>query len=145
IAAPSANRFGRVSPTTADHVRRDLGTEVDFVLDGGPCTVGVESTIVDCTTDLVEVVRPGAVTEEQRAEALGPAVGRWQGARAVRAPGTLSAHYAPAAEVALAVDERDAVQLVRQALRDHRRPAVLAPEPIADLPEGAIALAPAGD
>lgn len=145
IAAPSANRFGRVSPTTADHVRRDLGEDVDFVLDGGPCTVGVESTIVDCTTEVVEVVRPGAVTEEQLAEALGHDVGRWQGVRDVRAPGTLTAHYAPAAEVALATDEHNAVELVRQALHDHRRPAVLAPEPIDDLPEGAIALAPAGD
>ena len=61
LAAPSANRFGRVSPTTAEHVRADLGDDVDFVLDGGPCPIGVESTIVDCTVDPPQVLRPGAI------------------------------------------------------------------------------------
>ena len=65
LAAPSANRFGRVSPTTADHVRADLGDDVDFVLDGGPCPVGVESTIVDCTVDPPQVLRPGGISSEE--------------------------------------------------------------------------------
>ena len=63
IAAPSANRFGRVSPTTAEHVRADLGADVDLVLDGGPCTVGVESTIVDVTGPEPTILRVGGVTE----------------------------------------------------------------------------------
>ncbi|MGZ4794621.1 MAG: L-threonylcarbamoyladenylate synthase [Acidimicrobiia bacterium] len=103
IAAPSANRFGRVSPTTADAVRRDLGNDVDLVLDGGPCAVGVESTIVDCTTDEVRVLRLGGVTLEMLAAVLGapPAVGG-----TTPAPGTLPAHYAPDAHV-MVVDARD--------------------------------------
>src|SRR5262249_18285414 len=59
LAAPSANRFGKVSPTTAAHVQADLGADVDLVLDGGPCTVGVESTIVDCTTEQPTLLRHG--------------------------------------------------------------------------------------
>jgi L-threonylcarbamoyladenylate synthase len=96
IAAPSANRFGRVSPTTASAVRRDLGADVDLVLDGGPCAVGVESTIVDCTGDEPRVLRVGGVTLETLTELLGavPEVGG-----ATRAPGTLAAHYAPNAVV----------------------------------------------
>ncbi len=75
IAAPSANRFGRVSPTTADHVRSDLGDDVDVVLDGGPCPVGVESTIVDCRSDPPRLIRPGGVAPERLppADCLAPA------------------------------------------------------------------------
>ena len=64
LAAPSANRFGKVSPTTADHVRADLGDLVDYVLDGGPCPIGVESTIVDCTVEPAQVLRPGGIPTE---------------------------------------------------------------------------------
>src|SRR5690349_19076998 len=76
VTAPSANRFGSVSPTTADHVRAELGDAVDFVLDGGPCEVGVESTIVDVTGDVPTVLRPGGVTREDLEAVLGfpPAV-----------------------------------------------------------------------
>ena len=145
VAAPSANRFGRVSPTTAAHVRADLGDDVDLVLDGGPCPVGVESTIVDCTTDVPEVVRPGAVTVDQLEAVLGSPVAAWAGARDVRAPGTLAAHYAPDAEVTLAIDEEDAIAIASAALRGGRRPAVLAAAPIDGLPDGTRALEPAGD
>jgi L-threonylcarbamoyladenylate synthase len=98
IAAPSANRFGRVSPTTAGAVVRDLGAGVDVVLDGGPCSVGVESTIVDCTGAEPRVLRVGGVTVEVLASLLGsvPEVGG-----ATRAPGTLKSHYAPQAVVEL--------------------------------------------
>src|SRR4051812_21481207 len=98
LAAPSANRFGRVSPTTADAVRTELGADVGLVLDGGPSTVGVESTIVDCTTDPPRVLRVGGVTAETLAEVLGAelAVGG-----TTRAPGTLASHYAPRARVEL--------------------------------------------
>lgn len=74
IAAPSANRFGRVSPTTAAHVRADLGAAVDLVLDGGPCTVGVESTIVDLSRGVPRVLRLGGLSVEALSELLGHAV-----------------------------------------------------------------------
>lgn len=102
IAAPSANRFGAVSPTTAEHVREDLGDLVDLVLDGGPSDVGVESTIVDLSGEDGEpaILRPGGLARE-RLEALAghPILVRHGGT--VRAPGMLEAHYAPAARVLL--------------------------------------------
>lgn len=96
IAAPSANRFGHVSPTTAAAVRSELGGDVDLVLDGGPCSVGIESTIVDCSGREPRVLREGGVTRERLRELLGAdvAVGG-----VTRAPGTLAAHYAPRATV----------------------------------------------
>ena len=92
LVAPSANRFGRVSPTDASHVVADLDGLVDLVLDGGRCTVGVESTIVDCTGTL-QVLRPGAVTADQIEEAAAAEVGGATGPS--RAPGMLASHYAP--------------------------------------------------
>jgi L-threonylcarbamoyladenylate synthase len=97
VAAPSANRFGRVSPTTADHVRADLGGAVDLVLDGGPCAVGIESTIVDCSGDEPVILRPGGVPREGIEAVLGRAV-RVEG-RTGAAPGTLASHYRPRARV----------------------------------------------
>lgn len=99
VAAPSANRFGKVSPTTAAHVAADLGDDVALVLDGGPCDVGVESTIVDLTGDHPEVLRTGAVTAAQLSDLLGEPVGVWAGDGAARAPGMLASHYAPTARV----------------------------------------------
>lgn len=96
LVAPSANQFGRVSPTTARHVVDDLGDAVGYVLDGGPCTIGVESTIVDCSVDPPQVLRPGAVSEVEVRQAIGsldPASGP------SRAPGMLASHYAPSCEV----------------------------------------------
>lgn len=98
IAAPSANRFGRVSPTTAAHVHRDLGDDVDLILDGGPCQVGVESTIVDCRSDPPRLVRPGGIPLEQLEAAIGAPL-RTTSDPALRAPGTLPSHYAPHAPV----------------------------------------------
>ena len=100
IAAPSANRFGRVSPTTADHVRADLGDDVDFVLDGGPCPIGVESTIVDCTVDPPQVLRPGAISAEEIESLLDTTLGAAGGPS--RAAGMLASHYAPRCRVVLA-------------------------------------------
>lgn len=110
LAAPSANRFGKVSPTTADHVRADLGDAVDFVLDGGACPVGVESTIVDCTTDPPQVLRPGGIPTEHIAALLGGDVAGAGGPS--RAPGMLAAHYAPRARVLLAGSAAEAASLV---------------------------------
>jgi L-threonylcarbamoyladenylate synthase len=103
VAAPSANRFGKVSPTTAEHVRGDLGADVDLVLDGGPCTVGVESTIVDCTTDPPTLLRPGGVSVDRLVEVLGSPV-RTEAAGPSRAPGMMASHYAPRCRVEV-VDE----------------------------------------
>jgi len=94
IAAPSANRFGRVSPTTAEHVRNDLGDEVDLILDGGPCEVGIESTIVDLSRGAPALLRPGRISTEDIAATLGFAP-EPMGRGAPRAPGTLESHYAP--------------------------------------------------
>ena len=101
IAAPSANRFGRVSPTTAQHVRDELGTEVDLVLDGGPCTVGVESTIIDVSGAAPRLLRPGGLALEAVEACLGVTVARAQAATDVRAPGMLESHYAPRAGLSL--------------------------------------------
>lgn len=109
LAAPSANRFGRVSPTTADHVRADLGSDVDFVLDGGPCPIGVESTIVDCTVDPPQVLRPGGIPTEHIAAILNGAVGEAGGPS--RAPGMLASHYAPRCHVMLVSSVEDAERL----------------------------------
>jgi L-threonylcarbamoyladenylate synthase len=144
IAAPSANRFGHVSPTTADHVRADLGDAVDLVIDGGPCAVGVESTIVDCTVDPPEVLRPGGVSIERLAALLGRPVERWQGGREVAAPGTLAAHYAPAARV-IVVDADDAAAAAAERSAAGERVAVLAPDPVPGLDPGVLELEPAGD
>lgn len=115
VAAPSANRFGRVSPTTAEHVRRDLGADVDLVLDGGPCRVGVESTVVDCTGAVPRILRPGGVTREALIDSLRLDVPVVQQSD-VRAPGQLPTHYAPRAQVMLvAVDElAERVESLRQ-------------------------------
>jgi len=106
VAAPSANRFGRVSPTTAAHVLQELGSLLDpardVILDGGPTAVGVESTIVDCTADHPRLLRPGGVTAQQIESVTGLSLAAAD--PAVRAPGTLAAHYAPSAVVRLVPD-----------------------------------------
>jgi L-threonylcarbamoyladenylate synthase len=101
LAAPSANRFGRVSPTTAAHVRDEFGDAL-HVLDGGPCEVGIESAIVDCSRAVPVLLRPGALTREALAQAAGmPLADADADADAPRASGTLEAHYAPRATVRL--------------------------------------------
>lgn len=104
IAAPSANRFGGVSPTTAAHVRDDLGDAVDLILDGGPCQVGLESTIVDLSSEQPGILRPGAVTREELEELMGCPV-KVRGGGAVRSPGQLAQHYAPRARVVVCRDD----------------------------------------
>jgi L-threonylcarbamoyladenylate synthase len=110
LAAPSANRFGRVSPTTAAHVRSDLGADVDLVLDGGASPVGVESTIVDCSVDPPQVLRPGAISVDEIEVLLGAAPAAASGPS--RAPGMLASHYAPRAEILLAATDDEAVDLM---------------------------------
>ncbi|MFE4703229.1 L-threonylcarbamoyladenylate synthase [Streptomyces sp. NPDC056738] len=105
VTAPSANRFGSVSPTTADHVRAELGDAVDFVLDGGSCQVGVESTIVDVTGEMPSILRPGGVTREDLEAVLGHPVAV-PATSDVRVPGQHPSHYAPRARVLLAEPEK---------------------------------------
>jgi L-threonylcarbamoyladenylate synthase len=121
VAAPSANRFGNVSPTTAQAVSDELGdylADGDQILDGGACDVGVESTIIDCTGDVPKILRPGAITAQMIAESTGLSVGgkfvytdddllgisvngEAVDSNAIRVSGSLEAHYAPAAIVVL--------------------------------------------
>ena len=105
VAGPSANRFGRVSPTDSQHVASELGDEL-LILDGGPCKVGIESSIVDCTRGQPVLLRPGVLTREQLEVACGQPVLDQNEALASasatpRAPGTLASHYAPHAKVRL--------------------------------------------
>jgi L-threonylcarbamoyladenylate synthase len=103
VAAPSANRFGNVSPTTAQAVSDELHDYLaggDLILDGGACEVGVESTIIDCTEDAPKILRPGAVTEEMIEHSTGLDVFGADGV-AIRVSGSLVSHYSPIAKVVL--------------------------------------------
>jgi L-threonylcarbamoyladenylate synthase len=146
VAAPSANRSGRVSPTTADHVLADLEGRIDAVLDGGSARVGVESTIVACLGGPPRLLRPGGVPRDALAWIVGPLAEPHEDAAAPRAPGMLASHYAPRAQVRL---DADAIQPGEAALlfgdarrlpgRDQAR-AVLNLSPRGDLVEAAAHL-----
>jgi len=138
VVAPSANRFGHVSPTTVQHALDELGdlldAERDIALDGGPCQVGLESTIVDCSGDAPRILRPGGITAAdvvRIAGAMAPISGT-----APRVPGALPSHYAPRARLALAVDAEAAAAYADAAAEgglDPHRIALLAPASVADL------------
>lgn len=114
IAAPSANRFGRVSPTTAAHVLEDLADyldpRTDAIVDGGPCTIGVESTIVDCTGEVPMILRPGGLSIDAISEVLNGRLTR-SATGPSRAPGMLAAHYSPNAIVEI-VDVHTALERI---------------------------------
>ncbi|MFC9586184.1 L-threonylcarbamoyladenylate synthase [Streptomyces yangpuensis] len=130
VTAPSANRFGSVSPTTADHVRAELGDAVDFVLDGGSCAVGVESTIVDATGDTPTILRPGGVTRESLEALLdGPLAA--PSTSSVRVPGQHPSHYAPRARVVLVEPDRVVAEAELAQERGHQV-GVLVPASVAD-------------
>ena len=112
VVAPSANRFGQVSPTSAVHVVNDLGDSVDLVLDGGPCAIGIESTIVECTSSSVQVLRPGKVNALEIARITGLSISALDGPS--RAPGMLLAHYAPKARVELCNSITEAQELLHR-------------------------------
>src|SRR5262245_6227350 len=134
LAAPSANPSGRLSPTSADHVLADLGEKAEFVIDGGPCPVGVESTVVSLLDDRPRILRPGAVTAVTLAEALKetvPTETEAADAAAPRSPGQLLSHYAPALPVRLNVAAADPGE------------ALLGFGPAA--PAGTVNLSPTGD
>jgi len=126
VAAPSANKFGRVSPTTAAHVRDEFGDSL-LVLDGGACPVGIESTIIDCTRGVPVLLRPGQITRAQVQAACGLALRAKDelAAPAPRASGTLESHYAPNAKVRLM--DAQALQAALDVLgRDLAGPATIA-------------------
>ena len=104
VAAPSANRFGRLSPTTAAHVREEFGDAVPIVLDGGECEIGLESTIVDLSTDTPRILRPGKISRPEIEAVIGP-VAEGKDGDSPRASGTLASHYAP----------RDSVEVLARA------------------------------
>jgi len=104
IAAPSANRFGAVSPTTSEAVEEEIGkflAQEDSILDGGPCRVGIESTIIDCTKDLPKILRPGAITEEMIEKVIFINKISTYSVNNVKTSGVLDSHYSPKANVVL--------------------------------------------
>ena len=103
IAAPSANFSGTLSPTTADHVANSLGKDVPLILDGGPCSIGVESTIIDCSVTPPSLLRPGGVSVEEIEKEIGPL--DVPSESTVRAPGMLANHYAPTTPVRINAQE----------------------------------------
>ena len=117
IAAPSANRFGRISPTTAAHVADDLGAAVSLVLDGGACALGIESTIVAIVAGEPVVLRPGGVPVADLARVLGHAL-RYSNIAAPRASGTLPAHYAPRTPATLLAPDALRAEVVQLGDRD---------------------------
>src|SRR5262249_5566912 len=112
LAAPSANRFGRISPTTAAAVREELGDTVDYILDGGPCEVGVESTIVDVTQKDPVILRPGMISSEQIAAVLKKPVLFTQQS-SPRVSGSLESHYAPRTPLQI-IEAADLVNVLSQ-------------------------------
>jgi L-threonylcarbamoyladenylate synthase len=127
IAAPSANRFNHVSPTRAEHVLAELGDSIDLILDGGDCTVGLESTIVDLTQERPVILRPGHITPEQLSQFIGQPVD-WIKAMAAnqnRAPGTMALHYAPDTACQLVYSE-DLLEWIGRGLEENKRMGVLA-------------------
>jgi len=125
LAAPSANRYGRISPTSAAHVRAELGAAVPLVLDGGACAVGIESTIVDLSRAVPVVLRPGAISAADIARVLGETPRKHADAAAPRVSGSLAAHYAPHTPLRLVPGDA-LVNAVNTALAAGLRLAVLA-------------------
>ena len=109
VAAPSANKFGKVSPTTAEHVLNDLGSEVDYILDGGPCSIGLESTIIDCSANTIQILRPGGISRELVSQVV-PVAEQMTGPS--RAPGMLDSHYAPSCHLTVVADVNEAQSLL---------------------------------
>jgi L-threonylcarbamoyladenylate synthase len=143
IAAPSANRYGKVSPTAAGHVRADLGGDVDFVLDGGPCAVGIESTILDLSGSAPAILRPGGIARATIEAVLERPVLMQPGA-AVRAPGSHVSHYAPRARVLVETRHSIAAAAARL-LGDGKRVAYIGPADILELPAAVDRLLVAGE
>ena len=118
IVAPSANHFGKVSPTSASHVAEDFGDEISVILDGGECSIGVESTIIDCTTEPPQILRAGAISADQIKRECNITIASATGDS--RASGMLDKHYAPNCTVELVDDRKDADVRLNQLNGDGR-------------------------
>lgn len=127
IAAPSANKYGKVSPTRAEHVREEFGDDVKLVLDGGDCKVGLESTIVACLGDAPRVLRAGSITLSQL-RAVVPTIQEGPNPSAPRVPGTTSRHYSPVTPVNVVAGRR-LEQVINEFTSIHEKVAVLAQRP----------------
>ena len=148
VAAPSANRANRVSPTTAEHVRSELGDAVDLILDGGPCRVGIESTVLDLTAGIPTILRPGGVTRERIARVVGDVRDRTATVdqQPATSPGQGAVHYAPVARAwRFSSDE---TQKVLDWIKDHPRSSALLITPVLaepshyDLAENVVRMPP---
>ncbi len=145
VAAPSANRFGHTSPTTAEHVLADLEGRIDAILDAGACAVGVESTVLDPTTDPAIIYRPGGITSEQIRGVLGDVVVAERRVsdevppETLESPGLGIRHYAPRARVVLVEGKGELSRVLEQEAREHRV-GVLLPKGWAVPEAGVIAL-----
>ncbi|MEW6314022.1 MAG: L-threonylcarbamoyladenylate synthase [Pseudomonadota bacterium] len=147
IAAPSANRFGRISPTTAQHVRDELGNSVDMVLDGGACQVGIESTIVDLSGDAPALLRPGKISAAELETVLGMPLAAPQ-KYSPRVSGSLASHYAPHTPMRLLATDALLVEAQRRLMQGQRvavlllsRSAVLHGATLVHAPDDALAYA----
>jgi L-threonylcarbamoyladenylate synthase len=127
IAAPSANRYGRISPTRAEHVRDEFGDAVKVILDGGDCKIGLESTIVSCVDAVPRVLRPGSITVSQL-RAVVPGLMDGAAASGPRVPGSDAKHYAPSMPLSI-VTSGKLEEVVAQLTSEHERVAVLATRP----------------
>lgn len=132
VAAPSANRFGRLSPTTAAHVREEFGDAVPIVLDGGECEIGLESTIVDLSTDTPRILRPGRISRPEIEEVIGP-VAEGKDGDSPRASGTLASHYAPRASVEVLARAPLVARYHELAKRGQKVAALLRGQPFKDI------------
>lgn len=144
IAAPSANRHGRISPTTAQHVREELGDAVALILDGGACRIGIESTIVDCSRGSPAILRPGAIAAGRIAAVLGVDPIEGASGAAPRVPGALPAHYAPRTPLRLVQPEALSAD-ISACIARHLRVAVLAREATVAMHSGVILRRAPGD
>jgi L-threonylcarbamoyladenylate synthase len=148
VAAPSANRFGHTSPTTADHVLADLDGYIDAILDAGSCAVGVESTVLDPTTDPPMIYRPGGITPEQIRRVLGNvAVAERKLAddappESLESPGLGIRHYAPRARLILVESEDELIRVAQREAEGHRVGVLLPIDWTA--PEGDVTVLPWG-
>lgn len=125
IAAPSANTSGKPSPTTATHVKADLDGKIPLIIDAGPVAVGLESTVVDCTTDTLTILRPGAVTSEMLRIVI-PDIATSTAGDTMRSPGMKYRHYAPATPVVLFRGQpTDTTTAMHQFLLHHERAAIM--------------------
>jgi L-threonylcarbamoyladenylate synthase len=155
IAAPSANRFGRTSPTTARHVQDDLGDRIDLILDAGPTPIGVESTVLDLTRPVPTILRPGGLPREALEGLLGPvAVQTHLAEGPMPSPGLLPKHYAPRAPMILVIGPPPRMRatlrelVARYTAQGHRIGLLIAEEDraeTADLPAETLVLGAEGD